>query len=59
MLGISYSSFNVIAIKAIQEQQEKIDTQQTQIEELKKQNEMQQFQFAELKKEIESLKRKK
>lgn len=47
-LGIAYSNFGVIAIKAIQEQQQEID-------ELKKQIELQQKQYEKLKKEIELL----
>ena len=49
-LGITYSSFSVVAIKAIQEQQLVIDA-------LKKQNEQQQQQYDEMKKEIAELKK--
>ncbi|MEP7252901.1 MAG: tail fiber domain-containing protein [Ginsengibacter sp.] len=64
-LGISYTNFSVVAIKAIQEQQDEIEElkqqnelRQKQIDTFQKQNDLQQTKYEELKNEIEVLKAK-
>ncbi len=64
-LGISYTNFSVVAIKAIQEQQKEIEelrkehqAEKEQIKKLQDQNEQTESKYNELKKEIEELKTK-
>ncbi len=64
-LGISYANFSVVAIKAIQEQQQEIEElkdenqlQQEQINTFQKQNTLQKMRYDELKNAIELLKTK-